>query len=117
MALLLAQELDEGAVRALIEASSESRAKFMDAAFLRQKRRAGAGAQQGSASRPWYPNIDIWLLGTSGPSADEAHSGLEVRLFSHSSSERQTLRALHGGTLLGGSWALPRQACSMHLCA
>ncbi len=57
-----AQALDSTAVKDLLDASARTRPGFLDAAFLRNKRRA---AQAGSASRQWYPTVDLWFLGTA----------------------------------------------------
>lgn len=57
-----AQALDSTAVKDLLDASARTRPGFLDAAFLRNKRKA---AHAGSASRQWYPTVDLWFLGTA----------------------------------------------------
>ncbi|GIM01915.1 hypothetical protein Vretimale_6632 [Volvox reticuliferus] len=72
------QELDETAVQDLREASDRTRPGFLDASFLRNKRRA-AQAAAGPSSRQWYPSVDLWLVGTTSATVDNTDSNAEVR--------------------------------------
>ncbi|KAG2438582.1 hypothetical protein HXX76_005132 [Chlamydomonas incerta] len=69
------KELDPGAVQELLDSSARTRPAFLDAAFLRNKRRAAAS---GHPSRQWFPTMDMWLQGTtSAPAEDAAAAGEE----------------------------------------
>ncbi|GIM01914.1 hypothetical protein Vretimale_6632 [Volvox reticuliferus] len=70
------QELDETAVQDLREASDRTRPGFLDASFLRNKRRA-AQAAAGPSSRQWYPSVDLWLVGTTSATVDNTDSNAE----------------------------------------
>ncbi|KAG2435559.1 hypothetical protein HYH02_011853 [Chlamydomonas schloesseri] len=63
------KELDPSAVQELLEASARTRPAFLDAAFLRNKRRATAA---GHPSRQWFPAMDMWLQGTTSAPAENA---------------------------------------------
>ncbi|KAG2500232.1 hypothetical protein HYH03_001810 [Edaphochlamys debaryana] len=65
----LLKELDATAVQDLQAASNRTRPAFLDAAFLRNKRRTTLMAT-GSASRQWFPTIDMWLQGTTAAPTD-----------------------------------------------
>lgn len=70
-----AQEVHEGVIATLAEASDKTRGAFLDLAFLRKQRQRGGGA----SSRSWYVTIDHWLTGTvAATEAAEAFGGEEV---------------------------------------
>jgi hypothetical protein len=69
------QELHEGVISALAEASAATRSAFLDLAFLRKQRQRGGGA----SSRSWYVTVDHWITGTVAATEAEQAFAEEVR--------------------------------------
>ncbi len=63
---------------ALKQASDRTRPAFLDAIFLRNKRRAAAVQAGAVQSQLWYPKADDWLRGTT----DREDAAGQVRLES-----------------------------------
>lgn len=75
------QEHDPSAVEELLDASNQTRRKFLDIQFLRNRRIKAAQASSQPLSQQWFYTIDQWLLGAR-PEADDVDAlmlGPEVR--------------------------------------
>ncbi|GAX81969.1 hypothetical protein CEUSTIGMA_g9397.t1 [Chlamydomonas eustigma] len=63
------QDVDQAAIDELLDASNQTRSKFLDRKFLRRKR-ANRASQQ---TQPWYYPVEQWLLGSKRNDEDATY--------------------------------------------